>query len=218
MNRIAITFFIIFFIISCTPINDAVIFNNQHKTKKLKAEKTKSIKKKKEKTSKFIIDNFNKKNKNLLGGRVSAWSYRPDDRSQECRIRYTKKDRIGKKGFSLKISYDVDSSALAFNGVYMELKEMDISSFNNIVFYIKGDKEKRFTSVFKLELKNNFNQAGYYYLRGITEKWQKIVIPLNEFKGLSDLTSMKELTIVFEDSVVTEKEGVIYMENLYLTK
>ncbi|MBU1077008.1 MAG: hypothetical protein KKH98_06940 [Spirochaetes bacterium] len=219
MSRIPLLLLIFVFIYSCTPINDAVIFNNDIKESREVVAKKKTEKRKPEIIkNELMVDTFDKKNVNALKGNVNPWDFKPEDNTQSCKIRYTKEVRMGDKGSSLKVMYDVDSPNQAFNGVYIELKDSDISSFNNIVFYVKGDPDKGFTSVFKVELKNNVDQTGYAYVRGVTDEWQKIVISLDDFRGLSDFTSMKEFTIVFADTDVTQKEGIIYFEDLYFSK
>ena len=130
MFRVSILGLFILLLYSCTPINDAIIFNNDIKGDEAVVEKI--VKKKKAVTYKnrLMVDNFNRKNRNSLKGNVNPWDFKPQDSSQSCRIRYTKKVKMGTKGSSLKVMYDVDSPNQAFNGVYSELKNIDISSFN----------------------------------------------------------------------------------------
>ncbi|MBN1899216.1 MAG: hypothetical protein JW827_10585 [Spirochaetes bacterium] len=215
--RLAIIFMLLFsFIVACAPINDTVIFNNQWEEEK--AIETKSTGTKLSFQGQLMIDDFNIKNKNNLKGDVNPWDFKPEDDSQICRIRYNRQNKMGNKGFAIQIDYDVDSPNQAFNGFYSDLRGIDASGYNKVIFYVKGNKDKGFTSVFKVELKNNSGQTGYAYVRGVSDQWQKIVIALDDFKGLSDLSSMKEFTVVFVDSEVTEKVGTLYMENLYFSK
>jgi hypothetical protein len=208
-----ISFILLGLIFSCAPITDQIIFNNTIEPgpavkKKLNVEAMKML----------MIDDFSKKNINNLKGSVNPWAFSPDDSSQGCSSANKKDSTLGEKGTYLQIKYDVDSPNLAFNGVYWELKDVDFSSFYSLSFNIKGDTAKGFTSVLKLELKNNSGQVGVYFVQGITEEWQKITIPLSEFKGLTDLTSMKEFTVVFVDTEVTKKEGVLLIYDLAVNK
>lgn len=205
-------FLLILFICSCAPITDQVIFNNADDVKAVKNKSnTADVKT-------LMIDDFRKKGNNNLKGSVNPWSFNPDDTSQGCKAVNKKDPQVGDKGAYLQINYDVESLNQAFNGVYWELKDADFSSFYAISFYVKGDKEKGFTSVFKLELKNNNGQTGSYFVQGVTEEWQKITLPLVDFKGISDFTSMKEFTVVFVDSEVTKKEGSILIYDLAVNK
>lgn len=216
MQKKIVISLVLFFIFSCTPINDQIIFNNEWGEKKVE----KKIKKKVHKkiNTRLIVDKFNMPLNNLLKGTVNVWDNDPDDDSNGCIVTYNKKIKIGEKGCSLQINYDVDSASQSYNGIYEQLKGINISSYNNLVFHVKGDGKKGFTSLFKVELKNNFNQAGWYNVKGITEKWQKIIIPLDKMKGITDFTSMKEFTIVFEDIAATKKVGTLYIDDLYFSK
>lgn len=213
-KNIKLGFLIFLFICSCAPITDQVIFNNVDQVKVVKKGPKIDV----SNVKILVIDDFKKKEKNNLKGSVNAWSFNPDDKSQGCKTAYKKDPLVGDKGVYFQMNYDVDSQNQAFNGVYWELKDVDFSSFYSISFNVKGDKEKGFTSVFKLELKNNNGQTGSYFVQGVTEEWQKITIPLVDFKGISDFTSMKEFTVVFVDSEVTKKEGSIQMYDLTVNK
>ncbi len=59
---------------------------------------------------------------------------------------------------------------------------------------------------------------GKLEVKGITDEWQKIVLPLKEFVGLSNLQNMKELVIVFSDLNATQKEGIVYIDDIYFSR
>ncbi len=98
----------------------------------------------------------------------------------------------------------------------MKLNNLDASCYKTLSFYVKGDEERGFTKIFKIELKNAKREVGAFYVKNASDKWQEIVVPLNEFRGLSDLSSLREFTIVFEDRLATKKEGAIYIDDVYL--
>lgn len=217
MKYSTIIIFIMLMIIGCAPINDSVIFNNHYDKDSSEDVNFGSS----ELTGRILmIDDFNKRHKNLLKGNVNAWKCRPTDNSQFTEIKYFRGIRRGDKGYSLRVDYDVDSEqeGSTFNGFYVELKGIDASSYNKVIFYVKGDKDKEFSSVIKIEIKNNANQSGNTFVRGIYDQWQKIVIPFSEFTGIDDFKSLKEFTVVFVDSEVTKKVGRLYFEDLYFSK
>jgi hypothetical protein len=212
-------FILLAFLCSCGTISDNVIFNNGSVQEPAKKEAVKKeIVKKVTPEGEILIDDFSKRNMDALKGNVNPWAFNPKDPEQGCMIKYNKTVRMGDEGASLQIFYDVDSPSQAFNGVYWELKDADLSSCTGLTFYVKGDPEKGFTATFKIELKNNNSQTGVYYVQGVTQEWQKFTVPFSDFKGLTDLTSMKEFTIVFVDSEVTKKEGVLFIDDLKAVK
>ena len=49
------------------------------------------------------------------------------------------------------------------------------------------------------------------------DAWQTITIPLANFSGLVDTSSLTEFVIVFEDRMATNKDGIIYIDNIRFT-
>jgi len=55
-------------------------------------------------------------------------------------------------------------------------------------------------------------------VKGVTTEWQKVIVPLNNFVGITDFTNMTEFVVVFEDRIATDRDGAIYIDNLQFTK
>lgn len=168
---------------------------------------------------KILVDDFSRKeNFNNLKGPLGSWNVFYSDPNQYCRDEFTDLERVGDTGYSLKVSYDVDSQFSAYNGFFTYLMDIDISKYKYLVFYIKGDKQAGFTENVNLELKNDKKQVGRMMVSGITDEWKKMVVPLGQFTGINDFKDMKEFVIVFNDIGVTKKVGVIYLDDIYFSK
>ncbi|MCX5679009.1 MAG: CIA30 family protein [Candidatus Omnitrophica bacterium] len=169
--------------------------------------------------SEFMIADFNTGEKpNNIGGDFGAWSKDPTDFSQGCSESFDTVNRHGTTGFAMKLDYSVDSKNPAYNGFWMFLQNFDASKYDNIALWIKGDGKIGYTTVFKVELKNASKQVGRYYVTNITDAWQDIVIPLKDFKGITDLSNLSEFVIVFEDRIASNKKGVVYIDDIRFTK
>jgi|GEM_PF-2229904 len=167
---------------------------------------------------KVLIDDFNRKeNFNNLRGPFGSWVVFYSDPNQYCRDEFTAFDRIGDTGYGLKLTYDVDSPFSAYNGFFTNLMGIDLTGYKYLVFYIKGDKRAGFTTRINVELKNKF-QIGKLEVKGITDEWRKIALPLEKFIGLTNLQNMKEIVIVFSDLNATKKEGVVYIDDIYFSR
>lgn len=163
----------------------------------------------------ILIDNFNAAEKpNKLGGDFGAWNKDPDDTTQGCTMSFDGAIKHGDKGFSLKLEYDVDSENAAYGGFWSKLQKANFSKGKNLLLYVKGDEDAGFTTDIKLELKNSRGEAGSYILSGITKSWKEFAVPLSEFSGLTDLSSMEEFVITFDDVNATVKKGVIYVDDI----
>jgi len=167
----------------------------------------------------LMIDDFDDGAKpNNIGGDLGAWDRDPADDTQTCREYFTSEVKCGESGYSMKIDYDVDSPSPAFNGYWTKLQGIDVSSHKNFVFYVKGDEKDGFTTQFKIELKNEKKEVGKYYVKGVTSEWQKVVVPLTDFVGITDFSEMTEFVVVFEDRIATDRDGAIYIDNLHFSK
>lgn len=167
----------------------------------------------------FLVADFNTGEKpNNIGGDFGAWSKDPTDFSQGCSEAFDSVNRRGTTGFSMKLDYSVDSKNPAYNGFWMFLQNFDASKYDNLALWVKGDGKIGYTTVFKVELKNASKQIGRYYVTNITDSWQDIVIPLKDFKGITDFSNLSELVIVFEDRIASNKKGVVYLDDIRFTK
>jgi len=172
-----------------------------------------------QKSGDLLIADFNSGEKpNNIGGDFGAWNKDPADFTQGCTEAFDSANRHGDAGFSMKLDYSVDSKNPAYNGFWMSLNGIDASKYDNLSLWVKGDPKTGYTTVFKVELKNAAKQIGRYYITNVTDQWQQVVIPLSEFKGLTDLSNMTELVIVFEDRVASNKKGVVYVDDISLGK
>ena len=162
----------------------------------------------------LLVDDFDRGEKpNALGGDFGSWDKDPSDPTQRCTIAFDKANAFGNAGYSLRLDYDVDSPNPAYNGFWMKLQNTNLTAYKTVSFYVKGDDARGYTPQIKLELKNG-SEVGRYLLKGISNDWQKVSIPLKDFAGLTDWGSMTEFVIVFDDITSTKKVGTIYIDEI----
>ncbi len=168
----------------------------------------------------LVIADFNTGDKpNSVGGDFGAWNKDEADQTQGCKMNFNSGEKNGTSGFSIQLDYDVDSPNPAYNGFWMKLQNQDVSQYDKLSFWIKGDAVAGFSSKIKLELKNSKGEVGRYVLSDITSDWKEVVIPLSQFAGLTDLTSMTEFVIVFDDMTCAgKKQGTIYIDDIAFVK
>ena len=100
----------------------------------------------------------------------------------------------------------------------MQLENLDASKFDNLALRVKGDAKMGFTTVFKVELKDAMDHSSHFYVHGVTDQWQDVVIPLSNFQGMANFARLKEFVIVFEDTTATAKRGVIDLDDVRFTR
>jgi hypothetical protein len=167
----------------------------------------------------LMVADFNSGAKpNNLGGDFGAWIKDPADPMQGAVESFDAKDRYGEKGYALRLIYSVASTNPAYGGLWMRLQNIDASRFDSLEFRVRGDAGLDYTSTFKVELKDAVDQTSRHYVRGVTDQWQNVVIPLGEFEGLANVRKLKEFVIVIEDTTATAKQGVLYFDDVRFTK
>jgi len=168
-----------------------------------------------------LVDDFNGGvRSNLLGGAMGSWLKDDADETQGCEIDFVERPHLGKSGYSMSITYDVDSPNQAYNGVWIKLEGFDARPYKFLVLYLKAPNQPPYgTDTLKLEIRNDKKESGSYIIKRIPRgAWREYKIPLSKFHGIKDWSTLDELVIVFEDKLANPKEGIIYLENIYFTK
>ncbi len=173
-----------------------------------------------------IIANFNGDEMiNNLGGESGTWEKDPDDVTQSIASSLDKKVKHGTSGASLKLEYDVKSPNEAANGFWTQLRDLDASQYDHFEFWVKGG-DKGYPKLFKIEFKKNQEDPdghvetvkGSYVVKGVTDQWQKISIPLNVMNGIRDWRDLKEFVISFENRRLDALEGTLYFDDFAFMK
>lgn len=168
----------------------------------------------------LVIADFNSGNKpNNIGGDFGSWDKDPDDDTQGTRMSFDSDNARGNpSGYSIRLDYDVDSPNPAYNGFWMKLNGEDARDFNVLTFYIKGDASKGFTKRIKIELKDQSGKPAAYVFGNMTGEWQKVSIPFEKFRRISDWSSLNEFVLVFDDVNSRPKSGTILIDEIALSK
>lgn len=153
---------------------------------------------------------------NNLGDAYGAFDANPNDKESSIRLTLKKDKDLHKKGYYFKVTYDVESSQVSYNGVWTKLRTLDLSKFKAVALTIRGDKEKGFSEIFKIEIKDKKTKIEGY-IEDISDKWKKCILSFEDFQGpVEDLDykNIKEFVFVFEDRVMTKKTGRYYIDDI----
>jgi len=122
-----------------------------------------------------------------------------------------------KKTTVLRLACPRRSADFKTGGYFFKFEKTDLSKFNNLNFYVKGDRWDGFPDDFEIQLRADGHLASRR-IAGITASWQKITVPLANFEQV--LGSSKEidsLRIVFDASSPDSKEGIIYIDDIFFS-
>lgn len=168
----------------------------------------------------IVIADFDTGDKpNNIGGDFGAWDKDPNDDTQGTKMSFESDDAKGDpSGYSVRLDYDVDSPNPAYNGFWMKLNGENVSAYNTLSFYVKGDGKAGYTKRFKVEMKDMSNKPSPYIVSGVTDQWQKISIPLAKFRRITDWSAMNEFVVVFDDINSSPKAGSILIDGVTFEK
>ncbi|OGW79290.1 MAG: hypothetical protein A2Z83_09060 [Omnitrophica bacterium GWA2_52_8] len=168
----------------------------------------------------LVLADFNSGDKpNNVGGDFGSWDKDPEDDTQGTQMAFEPDDALANPaGYSIRLDYDVDSANPAYNGFWMKLGGEDARDFNTLTFYIKGDIEKGFTKRVKVELKDQSGKPSPYVVANVTGEWQKVSIPFEKFRRVSDWSRINEFVVVFDDMNSRPKTGSLLIDQVTFSK
>lgn len=154
---------------------------------------------------------------------VGSWISDPADATIHMVEAHDPLVRVGEKGQSLKLWYDLDSPHPAFGGLALRFRKggaesLDLTGYGRLALFVRGGKSRTgHSSRLKIELHSK-SQSAWVELAGITDEWKRFEIPLTDFKGITDWTRMTEMRLLLEQSHVDRREGILYFDEIEFCK
>ncbi len=125
--------------------------------------------------------------------------------------------RFLKKTTVLRLACPAHSADFKTGGYFFKFEKIDLSKFDNLNFYVKGDRWDGFPDDFEIQLQAEGHLASKG-ISGITASWQKITIPLASFKQVAGSSKVIDsLRIIFDASSPGSKKGVIYIDDIFFS-
>ncbi len=184
-----------------------------------------------------VIADFEEGLKNNLGGESGSWNIDEENPGSVINIEVVEKEEPNQNNHALRIDYKLDAPESVQNGFWTKLRSFDSEKYDHLQFDIRGDKEKPFTDVLKIELKKFKDNErvekikGTSIVKGVTSEWQTIRIPLNQMTGLLNFydpevwknpslgrKELDEFVVVLESRRVSQKAGTLYLDNVKFVK
>lgn len=114
---------------------------------------------------------------------------------------------------AIRIGYDFQKSLSPRQVFELDLPQMDASRYGSLDFLIRA-KEEGNPGIVKVVLTNQRNEESCYYVQNVTFGWKKVSIPVEEFKHISDWSSLKTVSVVLESWNVEQQKGLILIDDL----
>lgn len=142
-----------------------------------------------------------------------TWECDPKDPTQSVIGMIDNSTKVGKRGGSYRIVYDVESPKPSYVGFWIGLGGLDLSRYKKLVLWIKGSKRDGYTTKVMLGIESvKEGGGGTTFIDGITDEWQKFEVPLDDF-NLKDYKA-NEFDIVIDKGFATSKMGTIFVDEI----
>ena len=112
----------------------------------------------------------------------------------------------------LRISYDLNEPFPQIYSFAIPVPRINISKYSSVSFAIRAVKGS--PGAVKVVIKNKKKEASFYFLRQIHDRWNKVTIPLSEFKEISDWSNVTDVTFVFEAWNLEKPKGTVLIDDL----
>ncbi len=127
--------------------------------------------------------------------------------------------------YPLRLQYNFNAPFPQIENFSLPLPEVDARSYSLLEFSIKSGKGNA-PEILKITLENRKKEMASHFLKRISGKWQKVIIPLADFKEITDWSNITRIHFVFEawntgtkkgsvliDDICFSNEGAIYGKN-----
>lgn len=112
----------------------------------------------------------------------------------------------------VKINFNFDSAKE--EAYYVDLNNLDLAHFKVLGFLVrKAHYEDNI--ILKVEFTNAYTEKSEIQFYDIPSyRWQEYKINFSDFKNISDWSKMSSLSFIIEERNVTEKKGIVYIDNV----
>ena len=113
----------------------------------------------------------------------------------------------------IRVEYNFSDSFPPVKIFSLEMPAINAAKYGKIQFSIRG-KEEGVPGVVKVVVKNRRKEEASYYIQGVGLSWKEFNIPLEEFKQITDWSSLTDVSFVLESWNVDNKRGLILIDNV----
>ncbi|MBF0483270.1 MAG: hypothetical protein HQL25_01050 [Candidatus Omnitrophica bacterium] len=113
---------------------------------------------------------------------------------------------------SIRMAYDFTNPQVPSQIFTLNVKGVDAEKFGNLKFSIRAKDGK--PGIVKVVVRNARGEEAYYYVQSVGTKWKEENIPLNQFRTISDWSTLRNVSFVLEAWNIDDKKGSILIDNL----
>ncbi|MDD2653508.1 MAG: hypothetical protein PHI86_00135 [Candidatus Omnitrophica bacterium] len=116
--------------------------------------------------------------------------------------------------YPLRFVYNFKNGAPQVENFSLHLPTVNVTNYDSLVFYLRG-KNHLAPRILKIALENKKKEKSVYYFDKVEAKWQKITIPLKEFKDITDWTNITKVSFIIEAWNTDETKGSVLIDDVH---
>lgn len=115
--------------------------------------------------------------------------------------------------YPLRLVYNFKEGSPQVENFSLYFPNINIEDYGALKFSIRGSGYNS-PRILKVSLENKKKEKSAYYFEGITNKWQKIIIPLSEFPQITDWTNITTLSFIIEAWNTDNQNGSVLIDDV----
>ena len=115
--------------------------------------------------------------------------------------------------YPLRLAYNFNKDNPQIQNFSMPLPNLDLRDFDSLIFSIRGF-EGKIPRLLKIVLENKKKETSRFYFDNISSRWKKTVVPLSEFKEITDWSNIMKVSFVFEAWNIDSEKGKVLIDGV----
>ncbi len=119
--------------------------------------------------------------------------------------------------YPLRLKYDFIELGPQVENFSMVIGGKDFREYNFLGLSVKGTS-RAYPRLFKITIENTKREKADYYIDDVDTTWKEVIIPLGEFKKITDWSSIEKISFVFEAWNLDNTKGMVLLDDICFYK
>ncbi len=115
--------------------------------------------------------------------------------------------------YPLRLQYNFETPFPQIENFSLPLPQIDARPYTLLEFSMRAGRDG-IPSILRITLENKKKEISSYFIKRISNKWQKIIMPLANFKEITDWSNITKIHFVFEAWNTGTKKGSVLIDDV----
>lgn len=113
----------------------------------------------------------------------------------------------------IRIGYDLNYPNPSVKTFALSTPQINAAKYRTIRFSIRG-LDEGYPNIIRVELRNKKNEVSSVLVQGVRLGWRSFVIPFDDFKEITDWSSVEDVSFILEAWNTEKKKGIILIDDI----